>query len=180
MILLIKLCKEPFHFFEFVKPIQDILNTINVEFVSKNYKELSKKLLSQADKIIICGTSLKDNSFLQDVQDFAWIKHYHKPLLGICGGMHLLGLVYHGKIQQKQEIGLTQIEWTKEFFGMVGKKEVYELHKYVVTSSEFEIQATSLQCPQAIKHKHKSLYGVLFHPEVRNKELIKHFVKTTN
>ena len=32
------------------------------------------------------------------------------------------------------------------------------------------------QIPEAVKHKKKELYGVLFHPEVRQKEMIKKFV----
>jgi GMP synthase-like glutamine amidotransferase len=29
---------------------------------------------------------------------------------------------------------------------------------------------------QAIKHKQKDIFGVLFHPEVRNREIIERFV----
>ena len=39
------------------------------------------------------------------------------------------------------------------------------------------IKFTKSKIPQAIKHKEKKIYGVLFHPEVRNKELILNFVK---
>ena len=177
MIVLIQICKETFHYFEFVKPIEDILNNMGVKFVSIKYKDISDELLLQVDKVIICGTSLKDNSFLDDVDDFFWIKNFDKPILGICGGMHILGLVFDGKLEKQQEIGLKEIKFKQDFFGVIGKKEVYELHNFCAKSSEFEILATSKHCPQAMKHKYKPFYAVLFHPEVRNKELIVNFVK---
>ena len=177
MILLIQICKETFHYFEFVKPIEGILNKMGVGFVSINYKDISEEKLLQADKVIICGTSLIDNSFLDDVDDFFWIKNFDKPILGICGGMHILGLVYGGKLKSQQEIGLINVEFFKEFFGLDKTIEVYELHNFYVESKEFEIIAKSKQCPQAIKHKKNPLYAVSFHPEVRNKKMIENFVK---
>ena len=29
---------------------------------------------------------------------------------------------------------------------------------------------------QAIKHKEKPFYGIMFHPEVRNEEIVKNFI----
>ena len=56
--------------------------------------------------------------------------------------------------------------------------EAYELHNYSVKpSKDFEILAKSKKCVQAIKHKSKPIYGILFHPEVRNKWIIKRFLK---
>lgn len=176
MILVIQICKETFHYFEFVKPIEDIIKKMEVEFVSINYKKITKEILQKADKIIICGTSLKDNGFIDDVNDFSWIKTINKPVLGICGGMHILGLVHGEKLKSKQEIGLKEIEIKKDFFGIVGKTEVYELHNFYVDSNEFDIIAHSDLCPQIIIHKTKPFHAVLFHPEVRNKELIKNFI----
>ena len=177
MILLIQICTETFHYFEFVKPIEDTLNKIRVKFRSIKYKDISKKILLQADKVIICGTSLKDNSFLNDLGYFSWIKNFNKPIFGICGGMHILGLVFNGNLKKQQEIGLTTIKFNKEFFGLEDTKEVYELHNFYVESNEFEIVATSKYCPQAIKHKQNPFYAVLFHPEVRNKKIIENFIR---
>jgi GMP synthase-like glutamine amidotransferase len=177
MILIIKICKISFHYFEFVKPIEDILKKINKEFITIHYNELTHYLISKADKVIICGTSLRDNSFLLDFEKFNWIKEYEKPVLGICGGMHLLGLVYDGKLKKTQEIGLKKIEFKEKFFDLAGKIEVYELHNLYVESKSFEVVAKSEKCPQVVKHKHKPFYAVLFHPEVRNKKLIERFVK---
>jgi len=176
MILLITINQIPFHFFEFVKPIEEILEKENIEFETNNYKKLDKKQISNYDKIIITGTSLQDNSFLTDVKRFDWIKQYTKPLLGICGGMHILSMTHDGELQKGEEIGFNQIHFEKEFLGMSGDCEGYDLHKFYAVSKDFEIVAHSKNCPQAIKHKTKPFYGVLFHPEVRNKEMIRCFL----
>ena len=177
MILIIAINQIPFHHLEFVKPIENILKKINMKFTTIHYKDLNSEMLSKADKIIISGTSLKDNSFLDDVNEFVWLKDFKKPVLGICGGMHILCLVYNGELKKSQEIGLNTIEFNKDLFGMAGKTEVYELHDFYATSDEFDVIARSGKCHQVIKHKTKPFYATLFHPEVRNKKLIERFAK---
>ncbi|UCH71660.1 MAG: hypothetical protein JSW62_04475 [Thermoplasmatales archaeon] len=177
MILLIKINSVPFHYFEFVKPVEDIMRKIKTDFITVHYRDLTEGVLLKTDKIIICGTSLKDNMFLENMDYFRWLKNIDKPVLGICGGMHILGLVFDGELHKGQEIGLNNIKFKKKLLEYIGKHEVYELHKFYTTSKEFEIFAESKVCPQAIKHKNKTIYGLLFHPEVRNKSIIEKFVK---
>ena len=179
MILVISVCNDSFHYFEFVRPIEDIINDAGQNFISINYKEITQDILKKIDKIIICGTSLKDNAFLEDIKCFDWIKECNKPLLGICAGMHIISLVHNGKLKNIQEIGLTQIEFLKDFFEIKDTIEVYELHNFYVESKEFEIIAKSKQCPQVIANKKMPHYAVLFHPEVRNKAIIKNFIKNS-
>lgn len=177
MILVINVCSEKLHYFEFVKPIEDILKRNKVSFFMKHYLELTKKDLVKADKIIICGTSLKDNVFIEEIEKFVWIKDFEKPLLGICAGMQIIGLVYGGKLKKHLEMGYFYEEFVEEFLGMKGKTEVYHLHNnYINFSDEFMIFNKG-KVVQVIKHKLKEIYGVLFHPEVRNKETILEFVK---
>jgi GMP synthase (glutamine-hydrolysing) len=178
MIIIININRESFHYFEFIKPIEDILNRVNTKYITVNYKDCTDTVVFRADRVIIAGTSLKDNGFLDDVNDFYWIKNFNKPILGICGGMHLLGLVFDGVLTKQQEIGLTEIKFRKKCLGMNDTVEVYELHNYYVESSDFEICATSKHCPQIIQHKIKPFFGVLFHPEVRNKRIIEYFLNT--
>jgi len=180
MILIVQICNEKLHYFEFVKPIEDVVKQANQDFTSVHYNNLSDEKLKKADKVIICGTSLKDNFFLQDIQKFNWIKDFDKPILGICGGMHILGLLFNGILKKQQEIGLTEIEFKEEFIGMKGPKQVYALHNFYVESKEFKVIAQSKLCPQAIKHKSKPFFGVLFHPEVRNRDCIEFFSSQYN
>ena len=67
MILLIQIQNLPFHYYEFVKPIEDILDSIPVEYESIHYKKITSNHITKTEKIIISGTSLKDNIFLDDI-----------------------------------------------------------------------------------------------------------------
>jgi len=102
MILLINICKEKLHFYEFVKPVRDILVKNRIKGFIRHYTCLTKKDLKKAEKIIICGTSLRDNEFLNDVKRFKWITDFSGPVLGICGGAHIIGLVLGRKIKKKK------------------------------------------------------------------------------
>lgn len=177
MILLIQIQNLSFHYFEFVKPIEDILDSTSLRYESIHYTNITSEHITKAEKIIICGTSLKDNSFLSDIEKFSWIKETQKPILGICGGMHILGRIYDEPLVQTKEIGLNQIIYQKQFLHETGEKEVYELHNYCIKPELFEILATSENCVQVIKHPDKPHYGVLFHPEARSKNIIIDFIK---
>jgi GMP synthase (glutamine-hydrolysing) len=176
MILIIYINNEKFHYLEFVKPIEDILKKIGYEYKSIHYKNQDENQITKAEKIIIPGTSLRDNKFFEDIELFNWIRDFNKPILGICGGMHLLGLIFGGKLKKIQEIGLIDIRFKKEFLGKYGIIEVYELHNFYVEYDKFDVYGVSEKCLQAIKHNQKPFYGVLFHPEVRNKDLILNFI----
>jgi len=176
-ILLISTCKEKLHELEFVKPVEEILKNGKLDYFTKNYKDIEKEDLDNYEKIIICGTSLKDNDFLNYIANFEWIKETRKPILGICAGMQIIGLVFGGRINNKIEIGFYSEDFKKEFLGLMGKQEVYHLHNnFVDFPKEFE-EFTNSNIPQAVRHKNKEIYGVLFHPEVRNKEVILDFCK---
>ncbi len=175
MILIIKTPNRKLHDLEFVKPIEDVLKRNKFEFISTHYSKINKELLKNADGIIISGTSLKDNTYLDSICEFNWITDFDRPILGICGGMHILGLVYNGKIKKRQEIGLTEIIFKDDFLRYQGEHLVYELHNLNVESKNYKIVATSEYSIQAIKHKKKPFFGVQFHPEVRNKNLIINF-----
>jgi|TARA_Y100000034_G_scaffold135819_1_gene209308 GMP synthase (glutamine-hydrolysing) len=159
MILLINICNEKLHELEFVKPIEDILNKNNIEFKTKHYSKIIKNDL-KSDKIIICGTSLKDNDFLKNLKYFEWLRNFNKSVLGICGGSHIIGLILGNKLKKKKEIGLKEINIKKEFLEIKGKRKVYHLHNLQVLPETFN---------------HQNFYATLFHPEVRNKKLIVNF-----
>lgn len=164
--------------------MEDILRSINAECKVRHYKGLQKKDLQTAEKIIICGTSLKDFQYLQDLKKFEFLESFEKPVLGICAGMQIIALVSGCSLEKDQEIGLQKVNFEKEFFGFEGVREVYELHNSAIKEDKafrnnFEVFARA-KCAQAIKHKKKTFFGVLFHPEVRQKELIANFVLFQN
>jgi GMP synthase-like glutamine amidotransferase len=161
MLLIINICKEKLHELEFVKPIVDIVKKIDrVKVV--NCQNLTIKDINSADKVIIAGTSLKDNDFLMHLDKFSWIKSTNKKILGICGGAHIIGLILGYKLKKKKEIGLKDLVLKKEFLGISEKLQVYHLHQFYALPEVY--------------HK-GNIYATLFHPEVRNKILIENFAR---
>jgi GMP synthase (glutamine-hydrolysing) len=181
-VLLINICKEKLGFYEFVKPVGDVLVKNGIKGFIRYYDCVSEKDLEKASKVIICGTSLADFEYLneENINKFKWLKDFDRPILGICGGMQIIGLVFGGKLLRKSEIGFYKERFDKEFLGINGEKEVYHLHNSYVDFSKvngFEVISKSGKVSQAVKYKNIEIYGVLFHPEVRNKELILNFAK---
>jgi GMP synthase-like glutamine amidotransferase len=179
MILVINICKEKSHYFEFVKPILNIIKENELSYFIRNYKSVNKRDLNKCSKIIICGTSLSDNDFItnENIRYFKWILNFDKPILGICGGMQIIGKIFGGKILRKSEIGFFKEKFNKKFLGIFGFVEVYHLHNNYIDFSklkDFDVYC-SKKISQAVKHKNKEIYAVLFHPEVRQKDLIKNF-----
>ncbi|MBP7708467.1 gamma-glutamyl-gamma-aminobutyrate hydrolase family protein [Candidatus Pacearchaeota archaeon] len=178
MILVISNCKEKLHELEFVRPIEQILNDASMKFSRKHYKQVSPNDLKNSSHIILCGTSLKDNNFLENLSSLEWIKSFDKPILGICAGMQVMGAILGGKVKVKTEIGFYTENFKKNFLGLEGKQEVWHLHNnYLLFDSNWGVFSKEGNIVQAVKHKTKPFYGVLFHPEVRNKNLILEFVK---
>ncbi|MAH07419.1 hypothetical protein CMI38_04180 [Candidatus Pacearchaeota archaeon] len=177
-VLLINICKEKLHYYEFVKPVKDVLVKNNIKRFVRYYGDVSRGDLERASKVIICGTSLKDFEYLGEVGKFKWLCDFKKPVLGICGGMQIIGLVFGGKLRKKKEIGFYREKFGKVFLGLEGEKEVYHLHNSYVDFSKVEgfgVFSGKGNVSQAVKHRDKGIYGVLFHPEVRQKDLIKKF-----
>jgi GMP synthase (glutamine-hydrolysing) len=163
--------KDSLGFHEFVSPIVAIVEELD-ECVVKHYLEVTQEDLRKCSRIILSGTALKDNVTLEQPDKFEWIKNCGKPILGICAGMQTIGVVFGARLEKCWEIGMVQVTTL-----MANPLFSYALHNYSIQPSfEFDALADSAACVQAIKHKQKDIYGVLFHPEVRNKEIIQRFI----
>ncbi|MGD0994636.1 MAG: hypothetical protein ABR909_03820 [Candidatus Bathyarchaeia archaeon] len=168
--------KDSLGFYEFVLPIVTIAKTQD-ECIVKHFLEVTNQDLSQCGSVILSGTALKDTTTLSQPEKFMWLKETEKPVLGICAGMETIGVVFGMRLIRCLEIGMTQISMLKENPLFCGDFKAYSLHSYCVESpGNFYVWAKSTKCVQIIKHKIKPIYGMLFHPEVRNPELIKRFI----
>lgn len=166
---------------EFVLPIANIIKNFGKDVLIRHYTEINREEIENAEQIILCGTALKDNEFSENLEKFYWLKNTDKKILGICAGMQIIGMVYGSKKILAKEIGMRKIEVCKENKLLTSNIEVYELHNYGNSPSEdFEILAKSEICIQAIKHKNNEIYGIMFHPEVRQKNVIENFLKLKN
>ena len=174
MILIISTCKETLSELEFVKPLEQI---VKKNYRIHHYSKVQQEDLEHAQKIIISGTALQDNEYLKHLNNFNWLKKINKPVLGICAGSQILGLQHHAKLIKKKEIGIIEIKTIKENPLCRDTFESYTIHQNSLTHlREFEIIAQSNKTTHIFKHKTKSFYGVMFHPEVKNKEIINTFL----
>ncbi|HYD03433.1 MAG TPA: gamma-glutamyl-gamma-aminobutyrate hydrolase family protein [Alphaproteobacteria bacterium] len=191
MLLILNICKHQLHYTEFIKPIEDIARKQEIPFDTIHYSKIkpqnAKKILGKYHRIIITGTSLKDMGYSKDLSKFKWLLSdiaSDKPILGICGGMQLLCMIHGCKLIKNPEIGLAKINFNAEFLGINGQREVYALHNMAIKNDSilkktFNIYSSGNKenlIIQAVKHKGNKHYGVLFHPEVRNKDLIVNFL----
>ena len=178
MILIVDMSyrKDLLGFYEFVLPIVSIAKELD-ECVVKHYLELGREDLSKFDSAILSGTALKDHATLSQPEKFGWIRNCGKPVLGICAGMQTIGLVFGLRLKKCLGIGMAQIRTLTPNPLFSSTFKAYTLHNFSVTCSpEFDVLAESEKCVQAIKHKRTETYGVLFHPEARNKEIIQRFI----
>jgi len=164
-------------FNEFVQSVVTVVEPLE-KCTVRHYMELDAEELKKYSKIILTGNTLKDHQTLQKLNKFEWIKSFEHPILGICAGIQTISQLYNTPLTPCLQIGMTEIQTVKDNPLFEGKISVYTLHNYSVSPSEaFEVLAKSEECIQAVKHKQKNIYGVLFHPEVRNLDIIRRFLK---
>ena len=170
MILLLSTCSQKMSESEFVAPIKRILDENNIESETRRCSDIF--ITSDYDGIIICGTALKDFEYMKC--DLSWIREYDGKLLGICSGAQMIALSHDLSLEQKTMIGRDKVsierknsiaEGTFDSYFLISQKpvlgkEFLPLDKYGYT----------------FKHSEKEVYGLLFHPEVLNKEIILKFI----
>ena len=170
-VLIVSTCAEKLSEREFVNPIVNLVGD-DVDYEVAN-TDNAEKMSAKFDKIIICGTAVADNEYL--LGNFEWLKEIKKPILGICSGIQIITKTFGGEIVPKKEIGMVEVRGN--LFGQK-KFKAYALHTNGISKlSNFKILARSKKSVQAIKHKSKKIYGVMFHPEVRNEWVISEFIK---
>jgi len=176
-VLLMSLCSDPLSDLEFVKPVEDILRNHGISSLIKHYSKISLRDLNSADKVIICGSALSDNAFLES-GSFEILKESDNPILGIGSGFHIIARVFGCNLFNKIRIGVFRVRSLSEnilldkkcFYAYFMTKKVAEIIR------PLKILAKSGELGCMIKHEHKDIYGCLFHPEVMNAEIILNFV----
>ena len=179
MILIVNVCSDGLGYFEFVKPVEDIVKKARMDFVTRQFLSLNQLDISRAERVIICGTALKDFGYLDNIEKFTWITEIDKPVLGICAGMQILGKLYGCNLLGKTKIGRYKVKVVRKN-SLTLKDEFYSYFlnsKTLEPSGEFETigESGSLGC--MFENRIKRFYGCLFHPEVLNPEIITNFMQ---
>ncbi|RLE82131.1 MAG: hypothetical protein DRJ51_02305 [Thermoprotei archaeon] len=177
MILVISTCKVPFSEEEFVRPITEIVESCGYSFHIKRYHE--KIDFDEYSKIIVCGTALRDFDYLNYVDVFKPLLNYAGKVLGICAGYQILALLYENRLEEVEKIGIHKVRVIEEN-PLMPKNEFYAyfLHIYALSRTNDKLKMLAVQNGEicAFKVLGKDFYGVAFHPEVLNREIVERFV----
>ena len=176
--LLMSTCNYALNDREFVFPISEILGENEHDIMY--FEDCSKEVLSRYNKIIICGTSMQDFTYVEWLPFFDdLLKEFNNPILGICSGMQILTSIFGiSGLKDNIEVGIVEVNTLIPNKLFKGKFQAYNLHNYSVQDCDkFTILASSKTSIQAVKHVTKEIYGISFHPEVRNEEIISNFLK---
>lgn len=179
MILIVNVCTDKLSYFEFVKPVEDIVRRAKMDLLTRNFLSVNHSDVSRAEKSIICGTALKDFNYLNNIDKFAWINETHTPILGICAGMQILAKLCEGNIIERRRIGRYRVKTVRKSF-LSSKDKFYSYFlssKAVEPSEDFETLGESGDLKCMVRHKRRRFYGCLFHPEALNPEIIINFLQ---
>lgn len=174
MILLVSTCSDKLSELEFVRPVESIVKRCNLMPSIRHYDKIRKDDLSGAQKIIICGTALKDFAYLNCTGKFGWLRDTEKPVLGICAGFQIIAKVFDNDLTKEAKIGPFKVKVVQEN----KLTTMNEFSSYFLSSESpklgkcFEKLAESENTECIGKHRNREIYGCLFHPEVLNPEII--------
>ncbi|NME68508.1 glutamine amidotransferase-related protein [Flammeovirga aprica] len=156
------------------KHFGEILEQDKLEYSIVNIDKLTDEHLKNADKIIISGapillTEVDPKPYLKQ---FEILKTLSTPVLGVCFGHQILGILEGGQIKRTEEARsletIHQCGPSPLFDSIPQDSSFAEDHCESVTLSEnFKLLAFSDSCEnEAMQHKHLNWWGVQFHPEV--------------
>ena len=175
--LLISTCNHALSDREFVFPISEILGENEHDIMY--FEDCTTETLSIYNKIIICGTSMQDFTYVDWLPFFdILLKNFTGPILGICSGMQILTSIFGiSGLIDNIEIGFVEVKTLMSNKLFKGNFQAYNLHNYSVQDCDkFKVLAKSKNSIQAVKHNSREIYGISFHPEVRNQQIVTNFL----
>ena len=165
---------------EIVDEFMDVKRAKLVDFKLEDLENVSGVILSGAPLLV---TEVDPTPYIERL---SWIKTTNLPVLGICFGHQIIGLM-HGAFasRMKEDRDWQIIEAFEDcplFNRLPNEIEMMEDHCETISIPQgFELVASSDACVnEVMQHKEKAIFGVQFHPEVsgnHGRVLIENFVK---
>ena len=167
MILIIDCGSQKTPFIEEAVDLQMDFQTIGLWDVTKSHTENKKGVIISGAPILIT-----EIDYTKHLEQFSFLKELTIPVLGICFGHQIIGLL-HGALpsRQKEDRDWQTIESLEEhplFDKLPVEFEMMEDHcESISLPKDFRLLAVSDACVnEGMCHNSKPLFGVQFHPEV--------------
>lgn len=168
---------------DFTRPIEIILNTLQVSSETIHYRETTHDNLNDYKAAILSASPFGNDIVDNHSGYYHWIKDSAKPILGICAGHHIIGKLFGSELirNRESEVGECVLfidEADPLFNGYKEKFLVRQNHKDSITLPDhFTLLAHSERCTvQVMKHRSKPIYTTQFHAELSNEKLLKNFI----
>jgi GMP synthase (glutamine-hydrolysing) len=157
--------------------IEDAVSKIH-GCLSVGYYDFDEKTVEKYDGVIFSGAPILLTEVDQEpyLKTMDWVNNYNKPILGICFGHQLLGLLHGASVSmQREDRDLQWIEVIAHnplFDDLDNPMEMQEDHcESISVPPGFVLSATSdATVNEAMHHKNKPFFGVQFHPEVSGRQ----------
>jgi GMP synthase (glutamine-hydrolysing) len=158
-----------------IQHIADAISNLGFCYEIINWDEPQRIDKKKTTAYILSGSPIliTKTDISERINNYEFLKDVNVPVLGICFGHQILGIM-HGapvfkgdSLEMKNE--LIYIEEPDDLFnGFGGSVHMVEDHtEGILLPAEFIKLASSDKYEvEAMKHKHKKIYGVQFHPEV--------------
>lgn len=170
----------------YLKNIENVLDSLKIDYQKFSMENLNNININDFSAVIISGSPimLAEPCKNHYIKQFDFLRHLDIPVLGICFGHQMIGVLFSAEISVGRRIkGMQKIEIIKDdelFKGIKHNSQFLDHHtEYISLPEDFILLAKSSTCEvEAMKHKNKKIYGVQFHPEVSGKDgmrLIRNF-----
>lgn len=170
---------------QFVWPIQR-----NTHYASSSIhlSQFNQSSLKGFDAVIFSGCTLKDNEFVKRAKKLTWLKKTTIPMLGICAGHELLGLIFGGKLKKLSQpvIGIEFVTLHEKELGWLGneKDRTDRIPAYHLNGNEVTLPAgfvcvghSSQIRNEIMMNIDKRIMGFQFHPEYQFGGLVHSFLE---